>query len=238
MKNKHGFYKSYYEWVVQFLVSLPFSHVTFMDCRISFVFFRRESNPVPIHLIKIEWPKISILIPCYNEQDTIEETINHFSRLSYPNKEIIAVNDGSQDSTGRQLQDLASIYLQLRVVDCSENRGKAQALQLASFASTAEFLVCVDADAIQYQAFESDLQKSITVLEDKLDISVQDFAYPYGIASDEIVSIVENSSISRAAILAPRSISPGNGLYRINRFLVEEKNFEMIFQESPDSFKN
>ncbi|WP_420488175.1 glycosyltransferase [Gottfriedia acidiceleris] len=42
---------------------------------------------------------MSILIPCYNEEVTIEETIQYLVELDYPLKEIIAVNDGSKDST-------------------------------------------------------------------------------------------------------------------------------------------
>ena len=68
--------------------------------------------------------------------------------LPYENKEIIAVNDGSMDRTGSILHRLAKIYPCVRIIDCKENRGKATALNLACHASRAEYLVCVDSDAI------------------------------------------------------------------------------------------
>lgn len=96
----------------------------------------------------IDWPKISILVPCYNESETIAETIANLSKLSYPDYEIIAVNDGSKDATGEILRSLAMSNPKLRVIDCLENKGKANALHLAAFASSSEYLLCLDSDAL------------------------------------------------------------------------------------------
>lgn len=95
-----------------------------------------------------EWPKVSVLIPCYNESQTIEETITMMDRLPYPDFEIIAVNDGSKDNTGEILHELGQRFERLRVVDIKQNRGKANALKVAAFASKSEYLVCVDSDAV------------------------------------------------------------------------------------------
>lgn len=107
----------------------------------------REKGQV-IDFRDYSWPPISILVPCYNEEDTIEETVKHLSELSYPIFEIIVVNDGSQDRTGEIIKTIASKYEMLRVIDCSENRGKANALHIAAHASKYEYLVCIDSDAI------------------------------------------------------------------------------------------
>ena len=82
-----------------------------------------------------QWPKVSVLIPCYNESQTIEETITMMDRLPYPDFEIIAVNDGSKDNTGEILHELGQRFERLRVVDIKQNRGKANALKVAAFAS-------------------------------------------------------------------------------------------------------
>ena len=95
-----------------------------------------------------EWPKVSVLIPCYNESQTIEETITMMDRLPYPDFEIIAVNDGSKDNTAEILHELGQRFERLRVVDIKQNRGKANALKVAAFASKSEYLVCVDSDAV------------------------------------------------------------------------------------------
>lgn len=107
----------------------------------------REKN-TSFDFKKYNWPKISILVPCYNEEATISETIDYLSKLSYPHLEIIAVNDGSSDNTGEILIGLQKQYKKLRVIDCKENRGKANALHIAAHASTSEYLLCIDSDAI------------------------------------------------------------------------------------------
>ena len=114
----------------------------------SILFSRRWEKGIELDFDSNDWPMISILIPCYNEEDTIEETITLMQKIAYKNKEIIAVNDGSQDRTGEILHRLAMQHDNLRVIDCKENRGKATALKLATFASKAEYLICVDSDAV------------------------------------------------------------------------------------------
>lgn len=91
---------------------------------------------------------ISILIPCYNEEETIRETIEYIYKVDYLSKEIIVVNDWSNDKTSEILYELSKQYDDLRIIDCKKNCGKANALKLATFASRAEYLICVDSDAI------------------------------------------------------------------------------------------
>lgn len=111
-----------------------------------FALYREKEKEINIE--DYIWPKISILLPCYNEAETVEETINFLSRLSYPDFEIIAVNDGSRDNTGKLLIELAQKNEKLRVIDCHENKGKANALHMAAIAASAEYLLCIDSDAL------------------------------------------------------------------------------------------
>ncbi|MES9684263.1 glycosyltransferase, partial [Gottfriedia acidiceleris] len=110
----------------------------------SSLFFRYREKGKDVNFEGIEWPLISILIPCYNEEETIEETIKYLVELDYPLKEIIAVNDGSKDSTFLILEKMANKHREVKAIDCRENRGKANALHIACHASKGEFLVCID----------------------------------------------------------------------------------------------
>lgn len=95
-----------------------------------------------------ETPRVSVLVPCYNEEALVAETIGGLARLRYPNLELIAINDGSRDRTGERLEALRAEYPQLRVVHLAENRGKALALRAGALAANSEFLVCIDGDAL------------------------------------------------------------------------------------------
>lgn len=95
-----------------------------------------------------DYPLISIIIPCYNEGSNVAETIEAASRQNYPNFEIVAINDGSSDDTGLQLNKLAKEYLMLRVVHLAKNQGKAMALRTGAMIARSEYLVCIDGDAL------------------------------------------------------------------------------------------
>lgn len=108
-------------------------------------FLRKEKKPVPP---MTETPLVSILVPCYNEQATIAETVSHLNSLDYPNYEIIVMNDGSTDDTEAVLRELCQKYERVRVVNLKQNAGKANALHLGLLASNGEIIVGVDADAL------------------------------------------------------------------------------------------
>lgn len=112
------------------------------------IFSASQEKNEELNIEEYEWPAVSILVPCYNEEDTVEETIEYLSRLDYPEYEIIAINDGSTDRTGEILVRLAEKYDRLRVIDCHENKGKANALHMGAHASRHEYLICIDSDAI------------------------------------------------------------------------------------------
>lgn len=113
-------------------------------------YLRREyhqalpDNPPPLSF----YPKVTIIVPCHNEAAHLHETIGHLFRQQYPDFEVIAVNDGSSDETGRMLDDLAKENTRLRVVHFAANQGKAMGLRMASLMAQGEFLICVDGDAL------------------------------------------------------------------------------------------
>lgn len=108
-------------------------------------YIRRERKP-PLPLY--ETPFVTIIVPCYNEEETIRETISNLQDLNYPEYEIIAVNDGSSDTTVQVLKECMDQTEKLRIIDLKKNAGKANALYLGLIASRGEYLVCIDADAI------------------------------------------------------------------------------------------
>ncbi|MFS2055942.1 glycosyltransferase family 2 protein, partial [Variovorax sp. CT11-76] len=93
-------------------------------------------------------PLVSVIVPCFNEGERVQEVIEQLMRSRYPNYEIIAVNDGSSDDTGPILDALAARYGQLRVVHHANNQGKAVALNTAAVLANGEYILGVDGDAL------------------------------------------------------------------------------------------
>ncbi|MGL4345420.1 MAG: poly-beta-1,6-N-acetyl-D-glucosamine synthase [Cellulosilyticaceae bacterium] len=126
------------------------------------VFFKtteKDTSQIP----NVSWPKVSVLVPCFNEEETIEETVHYLNNLSYPDFEVIVVNDGSTDHTSLILEKIVNQYERLRVIDCKENRGKANALHMATLAAQSEFLICIDSDALLDQDAPYHLMKHFWV---------------------------------------------------------------------------
>ncbi|MBS7455688.1 poly-beta-1,6-N-acetyl-D-glucosamine synthase [Coralloluteibacterium stylophorae] len=93
-------------------------------------------------------PPVSILVPCFNEAGTIEETIAALDGQAWPDFEIIVVDDGSTDDTPTRLDAMLARHPRLRVIHLESNQGKANALRMGALAARSEYLVCIDADAI------------------------------------------------------------------------------------------
>ncbi len=93
-------------------------------------------------------PPVSLLVPCHNEGDNVRDTIDFLLAQEYTDFEVIAINDGSSDNTGEILNELCEKHKKLRVIHLAENQGKAMALNTAALMANAEYLLCVDGDAL------------------------------------------------------------------------------------------
>lgn len=165
-------------------------------------------------------PSVSILIPAYNEQETIVASIQSMLRLSYPSFELIIVNDGSKDKTFEVLKETFDLLLlpeayhellktetvtgiyqsskhsNLRVIN-KINGGKADALNCAINASRYPLFCSVDADSI--------LQRD----------SLQRITYPF-MEDRQVVAVGGNVRVANGCTIKDGSLKevglPGNFL--------------------------
>ena len=89
--------------------------------------------------------KLSVIIPCYNEKDTIVDIVNAVLSSTYQNKEIIIVDDHSTDGTREILK--AKIENKVsRVIYKNKNEGKGAALRSGFEVFTGDIAIIQDAD--------------------------------------------------------------------------------------------
>ncbi|MGB7284302.1 MAG: glycosyltransferase family 2 protein [Candidatus Acidiferrum sp.] len=95
-------------------------------------------------------PSISLMFAARDEEEKLPVALATLAQLDYPRLEIIAVDDRSQDATGRILDEFAAAHPRIRAVHVSEIPagwlGKTHALQKAYEVSSGEWLLFTDAD--------------------------------------------------------------------------------------------
>jgi glycosyltransferase involved in cell wall biosynthesis len=89
--------------------------------------------------------KVSIVIPCYNEKATIEKIVGAVWSAPIESREIIVVDDGSQDGTQALLKERVSKMVD-RIIYHPVNRGKGAALRTGFAAATGDIILVQDAD--------------------------------------------------------------------------------------------
>jgi glycosyltransferase involved in cell wall biosynthesis len=95
-------------------------------------------------------PRVSVVIPVYNGERYLEDTLRSVLSQTYRPMEVIAVNDGSTDHTQQILERFAREDERLRVVG-TENRGLALARNRGIEESTGELVAFIDADDLWHR---------------------------------------------------------------------------------------
>ena len=101
--------------------------------------------------------KVSIIVPCYNELNTIEEIILRILKYVKYDKEIIIVDDGSFDGTEDIIRNKLSSQVS-KLIQNDKNYGKGYSVRKGIQAATGDIIVIQDAD-LEYHP--SDLNKLI-----------------------------------------------------------------------------
>ena len=122
----------------------------FLISRFTFAFFYRNVPVDPDYT-----PGVSIIIPCFNEEEWIEKTIQCAINQEYPTDrlEVILVDDGSTDRSMERIRHIEERIIneigpdRFKVVEQPRNMGKRHALAAGALLSRFDLLVFVDSDS-------------------------------------------------------------------------------------------
>lgn len=168
-------YYNYFIFAYIIVLNLMFTILMLLSFWGIFIHLKRISYGSYERLIKSEnVPPISILVPCYNEETTIVDTVRSLLNLQYAEHEVIVINDGSNDESLERLRlaynlveadiiferkltcepikniYISSSYHNIIVVD-KLNGGKADALNAGLNISNYPLVTSIDADSILEQ---------------------------------------------------------------------------------------
>ena len=112
----------------------------------------RENTSFPAG---VNWPAVTIVVPCWNEEETISKTVNSLLAVDYPKDKLLikVIDDGSTDNTWQVVQKFQGVP-NVELIR-KENGGKHTAMNLIIAAATTEYVGNLDADAF----IESDTLK-------------------------------------------------------------------------------
>ena len=117
---------------------------------LSALYFRKDKQQYLRHGLCYR-PSVSILIPARNEELVISKLLQRMTLLTYPKDklEVIVINDGSTDMTGRITSQFAQMFEFIKVVHRSPEeggKGKPDALNQGLKQASGEIVLCFDAD--------------------------------------------------------------------------------------------
>lgn len=132
--------------------------------------------------------KISVIIPCYNCEKFIEETVESILQQSILPVEIILINDNSSDDTLKILYELNKKSSMIRIFDFKINRGVSFCRNYAVNKSNGDYVMFLDSDDLA-------LPNLIEESKKKLDKLNSEFNDKYIMTYCSYVQIDENNNI-------------------------------------------
>lgn len=114
-----------------------------------------------LNMIQSEYPKITIIIPCYNEEKTIENVISQVELNISQNTEIIVIDDFSSDRSVEILKNIANSN-RIKLIEKKLNEGKGSCIHMGLEQAKGDIIIIQDAD-LEYSP--SDYRKLLIPFE-------------------------------------------------------------------------
>lgn len=107
----------------------------------------RRANKIDLlkDILVAETPLVSVIVPCYNQQEVVQQTIQSIVNQTYKNLQIICIDDGSADQTLERINQLAQTDKRIIVLS-KTNGGVSSARNYGLRQATGEYVTFVDGD--------------------------------------------------------------------------------------------
>lgn len=154
-------------------------------------------------------PKVSIIVPCYNQAKYLEEALQSLFDQTHTNWECTIVNDGSTDNTEEVARKWEAIDPRFMYF-YKENSGVSSARNLGIEKAKAEFILTLDADD-KYEA--TFLEKALTVLIHNPETGIVSSWGRY-FTGDKSLQVFQSTATSVTDFLFHNGVNNGSSLFR------------------------
>lgn len=253
--------KLFLDWVGYFFIAYLIGYSTFLFISVllgSIDLYKIHRREIMKNILPSDYYiPISIVVPAYNEEVTVVETIKSMLTLDYRSYEIIVVDDGSKDATSKKLIEAFNMRLVNRPInrqiECQpeefiyetraykvpitlirkKNGGKADSLNMGINASNFPYFICMDADSVlQYDSLKKISQP---VLE------YDDIVAVGGIIRISNDAVLENGKVVKykmpKSILASMQVLEYDRSFLAARILFDKFNGSLIISGAFGLFK-
>ncbi len=139
------------------------------------------------------YPRVSVIIPCYNQAAYLGEALDSVASQDYPETEIVVINDGSTDDTAAVALAYSGV-----IVITQENQGLSAARNRGIAESTGELLVFLDADD---RLLPGALQAGVACLEQHPECAFAYGQYQFIDVDGALLRRIEREPSQRTAYL-------------------------------------
>ena len=161
-----------------------------------------------------KYQKVSVIIPAYNEEETVAKVIGVVKKVSFVD-EIIVVNDGSSDNTEEEARKAGAI-----VINHEVNKGKGEALYTGYSEAECDIIAFIDADI--YNLTSKKVEAMIKpILDGKTDITKTKFSRASGRVTELTAKPLLNFFFPEISFEQPLS-----GQFAARKEVLKKINFE------------
>jgi len=153
----------------QFSYSMACSWRDVVDGRIKALAAEKRYKITPDDLNRFHVPKVGVVMPVYNAEKYLRQSIESILSQTYVDFELICINDGSTDSSRRIIEEFIWKDNRIRLFDMPVNSGVTKALNYGLLVSRSEYIARMDADDI---ANKDRLEKQVNFLNENPNIMV------------------------------------------------------------------
>ncbi len=108
--------------------------------------------------------KVSIIIPCFNEENTIKSILDKISKINQFEKQIIVIDDCSTDSSLEEIEKIKHVFKDIIIIKHDRNLGKGAAIKSSKNYINGDVVIIQDAD-LEYDP--NDIDKLIQPIKNK-----------------------------------------------------------------------
>ena len=164
--------------------------------------------------------KVSIIIPCFNEENTIKSILDKISKINQFEKQIIVIDDCSTDNSLEEIEKIKHVFKDIIIIKHDRNLGKGAAIKSSKNYINGDAVIIQDAD-LEYDP--NDIDKLIQPIKNNFE-NIHNFSHWFRIVGNVFLTKLSN-------LINNQNLTDAHTCYKVfsagvfENIILEENNF-------------